>query len=240
MGGRRMGKEKLTAKEKKNRIIKEIIKPLFQSAGYKVKGNMIFKECQDCSITIYLQSSAFNNEITGYVFWFNIGVTEEDATELSDEYIVEDSINEAYFLPDFGSLHPYRNQLGYCIGGSMRPRNIHQEYEEIANRIQSDLNTYLIPKLNLVHTIHEWRELVEQLDSQRASKRNSLIAFFEIACMLACSDTNMNELTKLLEEAKFTKQEVIDNTDLLTEVLKYVDCHENVHQYIERCLELSK
>ena len=227
----------LTAKEKKNRIIKEIIKPLFQSAGYKVKGNMIFKECKDCSISIYLQSSTFNNEITGYVFWFNIGVTEQEETELSNDYIVEDSINEAYFLPDLGSLHPYRNQLGYCIGGGMRPENINQEYEEIANRIQSDLNTYLLPKLNLVHTVHEWRELVEQLVSQRVSKRNSLIGFFEIACMLACSDSNMNQLSKLLEDAKLTKQDIKDNIDLLTEVLKYVNCYDNVYDCIERYLE---
>ena len=62
----------MTSKEKKDRIVQEVIIPELQNAGYQFFGQTFYCFGDDCCIALKLQNSQFNSENAGYSFRFHI------------------------------------------------------------------------------------------------------------------------------------------------------------------------
>ena len=214
----------MTEKEKKTKIVKEVIKPLIKLAGYKCSGTTFYRERQECYIIINLQSSQFNNEEIGFDFWFNIGVLDKkevvDINDVKKSYGGNSPTREEAFLPDNGLLHPYRSN-GYSIGGTKNGQRIVTDYDNAATRISDDISQYILPRLDLVQNLEDWDRLMEDLYELNNNKRNHLLSFFYGASMLACSLSNKKFLVGFIDNGRITKQEVLENMDMLQEVLKY-------------------
>ena len=224
MKNRRVGRLNMTEKEKRNKIVKEVIKPLIKSAGYKCSGTTFYRECHECYVIIYLQSSQFNNEESGFSFWFNIGVLDKkevvDINDVKRSYGGNSPTREDTFLPDNGLLNPYRSN-GYSIGGMKNGQRIVTDYDDAATRISNDISQYILSRLDLVQNLEDWDRLMEDLYELNNNKRNHLLSFFYGASMLACSLSNKKFLVGFIDDGRITKQEVLENMDLLQEVLKY-------------------
>ena len=110
----------MTSREKKNKVIQQVIKPALKEAGFhSLRGTQAFSIHKEaCTITVNIQSSQFNSNATGFSFWLNIVV---DTPDLSDEQLQDvtffKSFTEACFLPHQGRLHPLRDIRGYVIDG---------------------------------------------------------------------------------------------------------------------------
>ena len=230
----------LTEKEKKNKLIKEVVKPLFKSAGYKLRGNTIYSEREDCYLVIYIQSSYFNMAGLGYSFWFNIFVMNKKTTTLEEvkkSHGVGLYTSERLFLPDNGYLHPYHSAY-YTIGRNRNYKPVVTDYDDAAKRIQYDIETYILPRLADVQTMNEWKELKRELYKEQSTKRVKLITFFYNAVSSACSTSNLAKSRMLFKESGLSKDDVLENMDLLQEVLKYEDEYGNdVKGYISMVLE---
>lgn len=220
----------MTEKEKKNKIVKEVIKPLIKSAGYKCSGTTFYRECQECYVVINLQSSQFNNEEIGFKFWFNIGVLDKkevvDINDVKRSYGGDSPTTEDKFLPDEGFLHPYRS-AGYQIGGMKNGQPIVTDYDDAVTRISNDISQYILPRLDTVRCLEDWDKLMEDLYELNNNKRNHLLSFFYGATMLACSQSNKRFLVDIIKGGLITKQDVLENMDLLQEVLKYASNNED-------------
>ena len=60
--------------EKRDKLVKEIIKPMMKEEGYKCFRNTWYSQREDCYVVVHMQNSMFNGEITGIRFRFNIDV----------------------------------------------------------------------------------------------------------------------------------------------------------------------
>lgn len=231
----------MTEREKKNRILKEVIKPLIKSAGYKCGGPTFYRECQECYVIINLQSSQFNNVEMGFNFWFNIGVLDKkevvDINDVKKSYGGNSPTREETFLPDNGLLHPYRSN-GYTIGGIKNGQPIVTDYDDAAARISSDISQYILPRLDLVQNLEDWDKLLEELIELNNNKRNHLLSFFYGATMLACSFSNKKFLEEFIDNGRINKQDILENMNLLQEVLKYTgNNEEEVKEFIMHVLQ---
>ena len=105
-------------------------------------------------------------------------------------------------------------------------------------RIQYDIETYILPRLADVQTMNEWKELKRELYKEQSTKRVKLITFFYNAVSSACSTSNLANSRMLFKESGLSKDDVLENMDLLQEVLKYEDDYGNdVKGYISMVLE---
>ncbi|MCA5962133.1 DUF4304 domain-containing protein [Blautia sp. RD014234] len=76
----------MTSREKKNKVIQQVIKPALKEAGFhSLRGTQAFSIHKEaCTIAVNIQSSQFNSNVTGFSFWLNIVV---DTPDLSDEQL---------------------------------------------------------------------------------------------------------------------------------------------------------
>lgn len=212
--------------EKKNRIIKEVIKPLLKNAGYKVCGNTCISEREECYVCIYIQNSKYNLEPVGYTFWLNIGI--EEKSQMTEEAIIKqhgagEFINEAMFLPNHGLIHPYHNACGYTIGGTQNKKLIETDYDACKRRIINDFETCILKELKEIQSIKDWKDLNQRLFEKQYTKRNAVISFFSRIPLLACSEANIGKTVQEIQEGNLTKNEILEYTDLFNEVIKYAD-----------------
>lgn len=107
----------MTPKEKKDVILKEVIKPGLKNAGYQSAGQTYCSVRRECCLAVRIQSSRFNSAETGFVFWLNIAVFPKDVPKDTLKAGCFGEIKENVLLPDGGVLHPYRSSLGYQIDG---------------------------------------------------------------------------------------------------------------------------
>ena len=229
--------------EKRDKLVKEIIKPMMKEEGYKGFRNTWYSQREDCYVVVHMQNSMWNSEITGICFWFNIDVLPQ--SEIDDMKQVKEWINsfsmlhESKFLPKCGLLHEYRYFMsGYQIDGYRNCVPLDMDYENIAVQIKKDFQLYILPQLQKIHTIKDWDQLREELLMSACTKEVLLLRYYTIANMLACSDCNILELKKYQEEANLTVDEIKENIGLLKEVQRYAEtvC-ENAEEYIMKTLE---
>ncbi len=174
----------MTSKEKKDYLLKEVIKPQLKSAGYQMAGQNYYSVRDDCCLAIRIHSSRFNSAATGFCFWFQIKAFSKDASKetLKGEFLGE-VFTERELLPDCGYFHPYRSPLGYQIDGYKNGSPQDMDLEDIKKRISDDLCQYILPQLEAIKTFDDWERQKEEGTKKFNTQRVKLLRYFSGAQM---------------------------------------------------------
>lgn len=233
----------MTSKEKRGKIVKEVIKPIMKEAGYKCSGSTWYSQREACYVVVHMQNSIWNSDSTGIQFWFNIdalSISELDNINQVKKWINSFSmINEYVFLPKCGLLHEFRSGLsGYKIDGYRNYLHFDTDVEDLSNHIIKDFKQYILPKLQMVNTINEWEQLKDELQIKTHTKENSLLCYYSIANQLACSESNILQLKKISNEYKLTADEIRENIVMLKDIQRIAEtvCN-NAEEYILKSLK---
>lgn len=168
----------MTSKEKKDMVIKEVIKPGLKNAGYQSAGQTYYSMSKDFCLAVRIQSSRFNSVATGCAFWLNIAAFPKEVQKETLKEGCFGEIREAVLLPDCGFLHPYRSSMGYQIDGYRDYKPQDMDVEEIKKRISEDLSQYILPKLQEIETFSDWERHKEKWEAESDSKRVRLLRYF--------------------------------------------------------------
>ncbi len=152
----------MNSKEKRDRIIREVIKPLMKKEGYKCKSLTWYKELEDSFLIMHMKNGRFNNEYTGFKFQllFSVTQTKELSGSIDSEWINNQmcDVSESAFLPFERTLTPFRTFGGYWIDGYRNGKPTDYPIEDILMHIQEDFETYILPELRTIHSINDFNE----------------------------------------------------------------------------------
>lgn len=153
----------MTSKEKKDYLLKEVIKPQFKNAGYQVAGINFYSMRYDCCLAVRIHSSQFNSASNGFGFWFKITTFPKDVSKeiLKGEFLGE-VFTERELLPDCGYLHPYRDTRGYLFAPYKNGSPQDMDLEDIRKHINDDLCQYILPQLEAIKTFDDWERQKEE------------------------------------------------------------------------------
>ena len=183
--------DKMNSKEKKNLVLKEVVKPLLKKAGYRSSGKVYYSQRGDCCLALCLKGSHWNSVVTGYSFYFEIMAFEGEVTEDIKKGYWITQIMEYTLLPDWGYLHPYRDRIGYKIDGFKNYQPQDMQLEDIKSRIQDDMEHYIIPELAQVENFPDWERKQKEWIQRGSSERIRLLRYFTMAHSLAATSGNL-------------------------------------------------
>ncbi len=174
----------MTSKEKKDYLLKEVIKPQFKNAGYQVAGINFYSMRDDCCLAVRIHSSQFNSASNGFGFWFKITTFPKDVSKeiLKGEFLGE-VFTERELLPDCGYLHPYRDTRGYLFAPYKNGSPQDMDLEDIRKHINDDLCQYILPQLEAIKTFDDWERQKEEGTKKLHSQRVKLLSYFSSAQM---------------------------------------------------------
>ena len=156
------------SKEKRDRVVKEVIRPLMKKEGFKSKGLTWFKELEDVWLIVHMKNGRFNNEFTGFSFEFLFSITEKselsEAIKIEQEWIRNQmcDISQSAFLPYERFLTPYMTTRGYQIDGYRNNKPTDYPIESIMTHVREDFEQYIFPELSKVHSLSDWNELKKE------------------------------------------------------------------------------
>lgn len=210
----------MTSKEKKNAVLREIVKPALKKAGYRSSGRVYYSERNNCCLALRLESSHYNSVVTGFCFWFDIMAFEGGVTESikKGNWLERDSIKEAILLPDCGYLHPYRQTMEYLIDGYKNYKPQDMNVEDIKIRISDDMNQFILPQLTEVNTLADWKRKKEEWNEHCHAERVRLLRYFTIAHPLTCSTRNLPGLLDLRRQLELPLETIRGNSILYHQI----------------------
>ena len=132
----------MNSKEKRDRVLKEVIKPLMKKEGFKSKGLTWFKELEDAWLIVHMKNGRFNNEFTGFSFEF--------------------WISQSAFLPYERFLTPYMTSFGWQIDGYRNNKPTDYPVESIMAHVREDFEQYIFPELAKIHNQSDWTKFKEE------------------------------------------------------------------------------
>ena len=174
----------LTPAQQKQLIIKEVVKKHLKEAGLKSIGQTFYSVRNDICLAVYIHSSQFNGPSTGYQFSLRINAFPAD-TEKNALKIVNWDITESGFLPKFGYLHPYHDELGYIIGGYRDYKPKVQKYEDVRDYIDNDFRQYIMPGLQKIQCRDDYEKCKEEIWRYANLREICILRFFTGIQMIA-------------------------------------------------------
>lgn len=211
----------MTSKEKKDIVLREVVKPELKRAGYRAKGNAYISMGNDCCIAICISSSRFNSNSLGFNFGFDIIFLQGDYSEERLKNWNDgsrDAIREDILLPDCALLHPYHDSLGYKIDGYKDYKPQDMDVEDIKNRIGDDLRRYILPQLAEIKCSEDWERKRQEWNEQTNSKRVCLLRFFYNAHNHNQIQSNAPHLLDIRQKNRISAQEIKENYPLYQQI----------------------
>lgn len=203
--------------QKRDVVVKEIVKPLLKAAGYRCKGNNWWKELDDGLLFIHLKSSQFNCGPTGCSFEFDISATKTD--EIVDKpenqwiYNQTNDISQAAFLPYWGMLSPNMGVHNYQIDGYKNYLPADVPVEEIKEQIRQDFTEYLLPELEKVTNVEQWEQIRTRKWEEFDGKEIRILRFYSSMHSLCCSESNLSHAVRVKEDLKLTAEDIFSHLD---------------------------
>ncbi len=228
--------------DKRNFIVREIIKPMLKERGFRAKKTDWWKELSDGYLFIHMKNSQFNSEATGFCFCFQFSATLKDQVSgaLEKQWIANQicCLEESAFLPHCGYLSPNRTSLGYQIDGyrDYMPTDI--AVEEIASQIQNDFTEYILPEIDNVHSVSDFNHLLEDKKKRYEAREVMLCRFYFSMLMLSCNESNLPAARRTFAEFGLTAEEIRDHYDWLAVITKNSSFpHLDAKGFIEKLLK---
>lgn len=220
--------------EKRDILIKQIIKPLLKKYGFSTGGLDWRRETDDAYIFIHLQNSQFNSIGTGASFCFHISASKKDEIreKLSDQWIYNQFTTELKsfnFLPYCGMLSPYYSADWYQIDGYKDYLPTDTPIEDICSQIGEDFDKYVLPELSAVQSYEDFLNLRTQMLKRYEEKEIRLIKFYQTA---QASTTSYGE--SVFPRLVNCRKEFGLNIDDITSHLEWLDICREQH-YFTKC-----
>lgn len=228
--------------EKRDVIVREIIKPLLKERGFRSKKTDWWKELSDGYLFIHMKNSLFNSAATGYCFCFQFSAAPnaQISGALEKQWIANQPccLAESAFLPYCGYLSPNRTPLGYQIDGYRDYAPTDVAVEEIASQVKNDFTEYILPEIEKVHSVSDFQHLLEDKKKRYEERDVLLCRYYSSILMLSCSESNLPVARRTREEFGLTAEEIRGRYDWLTVITKNSAFpHSDARPFIEKLLE---
>lgn len=218
--------------QKRDIVIREVVKPLMKEAGFRKSGNEWWKELEDSYLFVYLKNSRFNGMLTGASFSFQISLSgkEEIKDKISNQWIYNQlsSISQSVFLPYCGYLSPNMDALGYRIDGYRYFLPTDVPLEEICEQIRRDFAEFLLPELSRLQRKEDWIALCEEKKSCFETLELRLLRYYSMAHTMSCSKSNLPGLIRAQKELSLTEEDILSHMEWLPVIAEY-----SSHPYLE-------
>ncbi|MDE7250912.1 MAG: DUF4304 domain-containing protein [Lachnospiraceae bacterium] len=146
MRGKEMKKEvSMKPTEKRNVLVKQMLRPLLKSRGFQSSGNTWWRELKDGWLIIHMQNSRWNGSATGANFNFQISVSSKNeiVDKLKNQWrhnLINDLCGTD-FLPYCGYLSPHMTPFGYQIDGYRNGMPSDDPLDEFIEQVRGDFET---------------------------------------------------------------------------------------------------
>lgn len=170
--------------EKRDILIKQVIKPLLKKYGFSTGGLDWRRETDDAYIFIHLQNSHFNDIATGVRFCFHISACKKEkiVEKLSNQWMYNPCrLHPCDFLPYCGMLSPYYSGDWYQIDGYKNYLPTDTPIEDICSQIGEDFDKYILPELSAVQSYEDFLNLRTQMLKRYEEKEIRLLKFYHAA-----------------------------------------------------------
>lgn len=200
--------------EKRNIVVKQVIKPLLKKHGFSTTGTDWYRETDNSYIIIHMQNSQFNSTATGACFCFHISASPKDEIEekLSNQWMY----NQAYELKQFAFL-PYCGMLSTYYAGDWYQIDGYKDYlptdvpvEDICRQIGEDFEVYILPELSAVKSFEDFLNLRMQKLKRYEEKEIRLLKYYYTAqqnALVYKSDV-YSSLAKRRKELKLSSDDI--------------------------------
>lgn len=209
----------MTSKEKRDAVLRNVIKPELKSAGYLLKGKSYISMRDDGFLAVHISNARFNSSRLGFSFGLDIQYFDGEflAERLKNSW--NDCINEMPLLPDNGFLHPYRSGLGYTIDEPKNYQPQDMDVEDIENRVRDDMRRYIFPQLAEINCYEEWKRKKQEWHGRYSTKRVSLLHFYDAVQRSATVKEGIPTLKELLRRAELSADEIKENYPLYQQIM---------------------
>lgn len=172
--------------KKRDKVVKEVAKPLLKAEGFRTKGNDWWKEFEDFYLLVHLKNSMWNSSFLGVRFSFLYSACKKENLhgEVHKQWInnQSNSIEQQLFLPYAGFLEPFSDFRDYEIGGMSNYLPKDEPVEEIIQQIRKDFESYVLPRIRQVHTYEDMENLVRERKDFINSKEIRILRYLGMAC----------------------------------------------------------
>lgn len=232
--------------EKRDIVVKQVIKPLLKKYGFSSSGIDWHREIDDSYIIIHMMNSKFNSTLTGVRFRFHISISkkEEIKEKLSNQwmYNYESELRHYDFLPYCGLLSPYNASDMYEIDGYKNYLPTDTPVEDICRQLEEDFGKYILPELYAINSYEDFFDMRTQKKKQYQKKEVRLLQFYYMAQALAVSLNEIGYRYSMLAERKkdlnLSKEDIMSHLEWLDVCRKNsdrpkVDAKEFVLQFLK-------
>lgn len=207
--------------EKRDILIKQVIKPLLKKYGFSTGGLDWHRETDDAYIFIHLQNSRFNNISTGIHFRFRISASKKEkiVEKLSNQWIYNQACDLVPFdfLPYCGMLSPYYWGDWYQIDGYKDYLPTDTPIEDICSQIGEDFDKYVLPELSAVQSYEDFLNLRTQKLKRYEEKEIRLLKFYHAAQLstTAYGESVFPSLVDLRKKLELTVDDITSHLEWL-------------------------
>ncbi len=207
--------------EKRDVVVKQIIKPLLKKCGFSTAGLDWHREMDDSFIIIHMMNSQFNSIATGVSFRFHISAVKKDEirNKLSDQWVYNqrDDIRQFLFLPYCGMLSPYCSGDMYKIDGYKNFLPTDTPVEDICRQIGEDFEKYILPELCAVKSYEDFLELRARKLERYKEKEIRLLRFYHVVqwCASELSGSRYDSVVELRKELELSAEDIASHLEWL-------------------------
>jgi len=149
----------MTAKDKQTEFIKNYLKPILKSNGFKTDRLTWWKEKGDFFIVINLQNYSWNNK-NNVDFRFNMGIAvtknlKDPKKQKATYNDLDVNVTEAGHLPQNRIYHRYKNNVGYTITDDT-------DLGDFIKEFSIDLENEILPRLNKLTSLNDCLDYYKQ------------------------------------------------------------------------------
>lgn len=238
----KVSKVSMPPTEKRDILVKQMLKPLLKERGFKTSGCNWWKELEDSWLFIHMKNSQWNGVATGAVFGFQISVSGKDEIrdKLSNQWMYNQQfcLEQNDFLPYWGMLTPRMNIMGYQIDGFRNYLPLDEPTDKIMEQVRGDFENHILPELEQLRTKADWEKLYQEKSDAGNAMENRLLRYYSIAHTSSCSESNMSNLIDTQKRFELTPEEITSHFDWL-EIIRQNSAlpHLDAKDYILRSLE---
>lgn len=213
--------------EKRDVLIKQVIKPLLKKYGFSTSGSDWRRETDDAYIFIHLQKM-HSDIVTGACFYIHISASkkEEIVEKLSNQWMYNRlacNLSPFDFLPYCGLLSAYNGADWYQIDGYKNYLPTDTPIEDICRQIGEDFDKYILPELSAIKSYEDFMDLRAQKLKRHEEKEIRLLKYYHAAQWSAISlgESAFSNLVKSRKELGLSVEDI-------TSHLEWLDiCREN-------------
>lgn len=206
--------------EKRDIVVKQVIKPLLKKYGFSTAGLNWHREIDDSYIIIHMMNSQFNSILAGARFRFHISASKKDEirNKLSEQWIYnqEYELQQFDFLPYCGMLSPFYSPAMYQIDGYKNFLPTDTPVEDICRQMGEDFEKYILPELCAIKSYEEFLELRAQKLERYKEKEVRLLQFYHaVQGFSTCTGRNIGELVKFRKELELNAEDIASHLEWL-------------------------